>query len=221
MISARKITNARPQGICKQFIAGDPAKDSDVVMRAGMDAVQAECAIHISNLAGLEQRQLATANRNQVRHWFAPAADAVLGMAGNAHILFPNLHLERGERGRHKIELSDRANEFAERKKKKKTIYDKHGEEVSDDQPCGPPRRGPQVEQFVSKKNQREENDREPLVAERARPVEPRLKKATRRLAHQHERASQAEEISRPQQDQHQHSAKMKPAESRCQVLRR
>ncbi len=137
-------------------------------MRAGMDAVQTECAVHVANLAGLKQRQLAAANRDQVRHWLAPAADAVLGMAGYAHILFPNFHLERRERGRHKIELSDGANEFAERRVLEKTIYDKHGEEVGDDQPCGPPGRGPQVEQFVSKKNQHEERDRKPLVAERA-----------------------------------------------------
>ena len=118
-------------------------------MRAGMDAVQAERAIHVANFAGLKQRQFAAANHNQVRNRLAPPTDAVLGMAGDADILFPHFHFERRKRRGHKIELSDGTNEFAERSVLEKTIDHEHGEEVGDDQPCGPPGRRPQVEQFV------------------------------------------------------------------------
>jgi len=55
------------QRIREQFLARRPAQYSHVVMRTGMDAVQTKCAVHVTHLAGLKQRQFAAPNGNQVR----------------------------------------------------------------------------------------------------------------------------------------------------------
>jgi hypothetical protein len=190
-------------------------------MRAGVDAVHTECAVHVAHFAGLKEGQFAATDRDQVRDRLASAADAVFGMAGHADILFPHFYLERRKRGCDKVELSDGANEFAERSMLEKTIDHQHGDKIRDDQPRGPPGRGPKIEQLISKKDQDEERYGGPLVAQRPRPVEARLKEVLRHLAHQHERAGQAEKIPCAQQDQHQHPPKMKPAEGGSQILRR
>jgi hypothetical protein len=101
-----------------------------------------------------------------------------------------------------------------------KAVHDEHSQEVGNNQPCRPPGRGPKIEQLVEEKNQHEEDDGKPFVAQRSRPVEAGLEEASRGLAHQHEGASQAEKIPRSQQNQHQHPAKVKPAEGGRQILR-
>ena len=58
----RKISDARAQRIGQQFASGQPAQDADVVVRAGMDAIQAERAIHVADFARLEKSQFASAD---------------------------------------------------------------------------------------------------------------------------------------------------------------
>ena len=125
-----------------------------------MDTVQTEGAIHVAHFAGLEQRQLAAANRDQVGDRFAAAANAIQSMASGAHRLVAYLHLKRGKRRGHKVELSDGANKLAERSVLEKAVHHEHGQEVGNDQPGRPPGRGPQVEQLVEEKDQDEERDR-------------------------------------------------------------
>ena len=54
--------------------AGRAGEDADVVVRAGVDAIEAEGAVHVADLARLEQVQLAAGNA-------VAAADAILGPA--------------------------------------------------------------------------------------------------------------------------------------------
>ena len=55
-------------------------------MRTGVDAVQAEGAIHVAHLAGLKQGQLATANHDQVGAGSRLSSNAVLGVASGADV---------------------------------------------------------------------------------------------------------------------------------------
>ena len=125
-----------------------------------MDTVQTEGAIHVAHLAGLKQRQLAAANRDQVGNRFTAAANAVQSMASGAHRMVPHLHLKRGKGRGHEVELADRADKLAEGSVLEKAVHHKHGQEVGNDEPGGPPGRGPQVEQLVEEENQGEERDR-------------------------------------------------------------
>ncbi len=149
-----------------------------------MNAVQAECAVHVADLAWLKKSQLTAANDNQIRDGLAPTTNAVQGMATRTNILVPHLHFEGRKRGGHEVELSDGTNKLAERSVLEKAVHHEHGHEVGEDQPGCPPGRGPQIEQLIGKEEQHEEDDRKPLVAQRPRPVEPRLEEAPRRLTH-------------------------------------
>jgi len=164
-------------------------------VRAGMNAVQTERAIHVADFAGLKQSQLAAADRYEIRDRLAPAADAILGMAARANILLADFYFKRRKRGSHKIKLSDGTNKLAKRSMFEKSIHHEHGKKVADDQPGRPPRRRPEIEQLVSKEDEDEKTNRKPFVAQCAGPGKSRLKEAPRRLTHQHERAGKAEKI--------------------------
>src|SRR6266446_3240373 len=189
IFSARKIADPRAQRIRQQLLAGQAAPDANVVVRAGVDAVQTECAIHVAHLARLKQGQLTATNCYQVRGWFAPSTNAVKGVAPGAHIVVPNLHFERRKRRGYKVKLSDGAHKLTERSVLEKSVHYEHGQEVGQDQPGCPPRGRPQIEKLISKKDQDEEGDRKPLVAQGTRPVESRLEETSRHLTHQHEGA--------------------------------
>ena len=183
-------------GIRHQFAGGRTAEDADIIVRAGLDAFQTECAVHVAGFAGLKQGQLAAAlNHHQIGS-IAPAADAVFRGARNANTLVAHLHLERRKRGCHEIELPDGTNKFAKHGVFEETVDYQDCSEVGHDQPRGPPGRRPEIEQLVDKKDQREERRGEPLVTQFPGPGEPRAKKAPRPLADQHERTSHAEQIA-------------------------
>src|ERR1035438_8386912 len=129
-----------------------------------MNAVQTEGAIHVAHLAWLKQGQFTATNHHQIRDRFASPANAVQRVATGAHLLAPHLHLKRRKRGRHKVELADGANKLAERSVFEQSIHEENAQKISDDQPGSPPGRGPQVKQFISKKNQYEERDRNPFI---------------------------------------------------------
>ena len=186
-----------------------------------MNTVQAERAIHVPNLAGLEKSQLAATDCHQIGSWFTPAADAILGMTTRAYILLAHLHFEWRKCGGHKVKLSDGTDELAKRSVLEKPVHHEHRQEVADNQPSRPPWRRPQIEQFVCKKDQDKQANREPLITQRAWPGETRLKQASRPLTHQHERAGKTEKIPGSQQHKHQHAPEVKPAQGCGQVLRR
>ncbi len=145
ILPAREVPNPRPERIRHQLTRRHAAQDANVVVRAGVNAVQAERAIHVSNLAGLKQSEFAAANRHQIRNRLPSATDAVLGMAARANILLAHFHFERRKCGSHKVELSDGANKLAKRSVFEKPVDHENGKKVGNDQPGRPPRRRPQT----------------------------------------------------------------------------
>src|SRR5580692_1818755 len=96
-----------------------------------MHAVEAEGAIHVAHLLGLEECEFAAAlenyesirvpggvgfrSRSCLLYPVLPAApDAILGSAAVTDTMIANLDFQRGKSGSNKIELSNGANKFAE-----------------------------------------------------------------------------------------------------------
>src|SRR5580704_7967207 len=100
-------TSASAERVRHQLTRWQPAQDADVVVRAGVDAVETKSAVHIADFAGLKQGQLASANGHEVGDGLTPTTNAIFGMAASADILLADLHFERGKCGRDKVELSD------------------------------------------------------------------------------------------------------------------
>src|SRR5262249_15182980 len=111
-------------------------------MRTGVNAVQAESAIHATRLLRLEERQLAAALG-------VVAADAVVGRAGPADVRIANLHLKRRDERVNKVELTDGADVFAEARAPEQAVNQERCDEISNHNPCRPPRAVPQAERFI------------------------------------------------------------------------
>ena len=94
-------------GSCHNVVPGRHGKDADVVVRTGVDAVEAERAVHVARLPRLEQVQLAAGNA-------VAAADAVLGPARRADVRVAHLDFQRRDQRLHEVELADRADILAE-----------------------------------------------------------------------------------------------------------
>ena len=84
--------------------AGTRLSDAHVVVRAGMHAIQAKRAVHVTDLERLKERQLAAAlQHHKIRRrqaCVAAAANAVLGLAVNANILVAHAGLPAEKRWR-------------------------------------------------------------------------------------------------------------------------
>src|SRR5205807_1948863 len=107
-------------------------RQGDVVARAGVDAVEAEGAVHVARLARLVQVQLTAGDA-------IPAAYAVLRAAGGADFRVADLHLQWRNQGLHEVELADRAEVLAERRPAEGAIDDEGRREVAQGEPGGPP----------------------------------------------------------------------------------
>src|SRR5262249_3357588 len=123
-----RATGRRPE--LAAWYLGDNA---DIVLRAGMDAIQAESAIHVARLLRLEQSEFAS--RDSV-----PAADTILRSARRADLGIDDAYFKRRNQRLHKVELTNRAEVFAKDRAAKKTVDHKRQSEVSHRKPCGPPR---------------------------------------------------------------------------------
>ncbi len=97
-------------------------------------------------------------------------------------------------------------------------VNQQRADEIGNDQPRRPPGRRPQIKQFVNEKDENEQADGHPFVAQASRPVEPGLKETARGLTRKHERTSQAEEVVRDKDNQDQHASKMNPTQRRRQI---
>src|SRR5450755_430497 len=131
ILAARKISDAGTEWIDQQLEGGFTSGDTNIVVRAGVDAVETEGAIHVADFAGLVEGQLAAALENYERRrggsgWparprcdgggnrRAPAADAVFRFATVADGVIAHRYFQRRERGCDEIKLSDGADELAE-----------------------------------------------------------------------------------------------------------
>ena len=142
--SGRLPNRPRPErnGIVPQLLPGRLGKDADVVMRAGVDTVEAERAVHVARLPGLEQVQLASGN-------VISAADAVLGPARRADVRVAHLDFQRRNQRLHEVELADRADILAERRTAEEAVDDEGRREVGQDDPGGPPGAVPEGKRLV------------------------------------------------------------------------
>src|SRR6185503_6001795 len=187
-----------------------------------LHAVETEVAIEIANLARLIQSKLtAPLDRHQMRRRLAHATDAILCRTLRARIVIANSDFEWRDRRGNEVELSDRANEFTERRVFEYRIDHDCPCEVRNDQPGSPPWRRPQVEPLVDKQHRDKQSDREPFVSQPAWPVSHRVNELAHEVSHKHERACEAKEISSEQEDEYKGAAKVYPRECRSEVLRR
>src|SRR5258708_35826911 len=102
-------------------------------MGAGVDAVEAESAIHAARLPRLEQVQFAAG-------YSLSAADAILGLALGACFWVQDLHFQRRHQRLHEVKLTDRTDILTKRRASKKTADYKGCDEEADrnprDTPC-------------------------------------------------------------------------------------
>src|SRR5205085_10867296 len=104
---AAEAADAGARAVLPQLRAGRAGDQADVVVRAGVDAIEAGGAVHVARLARQEQVQLAAGDA-------VAAADAVLGPAGRADDRVARLHFQRRGQRLHEVELADRAKVLAE-----------------------------------------------------------------------------------------------------------
>ena len=137
-------------GSCHNSFPGVVGEDADVVVRAGVDTVEAERAVHVARLPRLEQVQLAAGD-------VVSPADAVLGPARRADDRVAHLDFQRRDQRLHEVELADRADILAEGCAAEEAVDDEGGREVGQDDPGGPPGTVPESERLVSPQEDREQ----------------------------------------------------------------
>src|SRR5690606_15393519 len=141
--------NTRSVSVLAKLVERVARNDPDVVMGTGLDAVQAEGAVHVAGLALLEEVELAAVLDQAAALGIAPAADAVLGQAVLADVVAAHLDFEgRGQRV-DEVELADRADVLAEGRALEEAVDDEGGREVGQRHPGGQPGALPEVERFV------------------------------------------------------------------------
>src|SRR5262245_12314825 len=106
---------SRPLFVDRQLAGGQTADDPHIVVGTGVNAVQAEGAIHIAYLPRLKESQFTSSlNHFQVRRLLPPSTNTILRPAIRAYVQIPNFYFQRGYGRSDKVELPDRANELAE-----------------------------------------------------------------------------------------------------------
>ena len=134
-----KRPDAGPLAVVPQLGRGETGDQPDVLVRAGVDAIEAGGAVHVARLARQEQVQLAAGDA-------VAAADAILRLARRAHGWVTRLDLQRRDQRLHEIELADRADVFAEGGAAEQAVDDEGRREIAQRRampstPAGP--RGP------------------------------------------------------------------------------
>ncbi len=118
------------------------------------------------------------------------------------------------------IELSDRADVFAERGPAEEAVDHKRGDEVGDGDPGRDPRAVPEGKRFVAPEKEHHQHHGEPLAAQPARPRPPARQPAAGQRPWQREGAGHAEEVPRHQQRKDQQSAPVNPRQDSGEVHR-
>jgi hypothetical protein len=124
-------------------------------MWTGVNAVQTEGAIHIAHLLRLKESKFTSSlDHYQVRRLAPSPPNAIFCPAVCANIHIPYFHFQwRYSRG-DKVELPDRANEFAKSGMFEYTVDKEDCQEIAEDQPGCPPGGTPKIEQFISEEDQ-------------------------------------------------------------------
>src|SRR6266496_266739 len=125
-------------------------------MRARVDAVETEGAIHVACLAWLKELQLTSA-------LLVVSAKAVMRLTRRANCEVANTYFDRGYQRLNKLILTNGAYVLAEARTFKKTINNNRGREVTYHQHGRVTRALPQAERFVSPEEEQEQGDRDPF----------------------------------------------------------
>src|SRR5262249_25223297 len=157
-------------------------QDADVILRAGLDAVQAERAVHVPRLAGEEQVKLAATLA-------LVAAQAIVGSAAGAYFPTADFDFERRNKGAHEMELANGTDIFAEARSAEEGVHDEGTGEVGPHDPGGPERCAPEVKGLEGPEEKDEQAHSQPLGAQGARPTTCGEPQPSAQLARQHERA--------------------------------
>src|SRR6266487_225737 len=112
-------------------------------MRAGVDTVETEGAIHVARLAWLEELQLASA-------LLVVSAKAVMRLTRRANCEVANTYFYWRDKRLNELVLTNRTDVLAEARTFKKTINNNRGCEVTYHQHGRVTRALPQAERFVS-----------------------------------------------------------------------
>src|SRR5882724_6699645 len=96
-------------------------------MRASMDTIQTEGAIHVARFARLEQLQLASA-------LLFISTNTVIRVTGTAHCQIPNGDFDRRNERLNELILTDRTDVLAEAGAREETVNDDRGCEITDHQ---------------------------------------------------------------------------------------
>jgi hypothetical protein len=120
-------------------------------VRARLHAIETEGAIEVADFDRQKQSEFASALRDG--RSVASSLDAVDGAARATRVWFDYAQFHWRRRRRHKIELPNRAQVLAERCAGKQQVDGRRRREVSQHEPRGCARKGPQVEKLVTKKH--------------------------------------------------------------------
>ena len=129
-------------GSLQRSLPGRAGQDSNVLVGTGMNAVEAERAVHVARLPRLKQLHVAAGD-------LIPAANAVVSPACCADVGVSDLDFERRDQRLHEVELADRANIFAEAGPAKEAVDDKGRDEVAEGNPRGPAWAIPESKRFI------------------------------------------------------------------------
>ncbi len=205
--------DARARRVAGKLLARDDGDDADIVVRAGVNAVEAEGAIHVAGLHGLEQIELTAGE-------VAATEEAILGGAGVADVRGTNANLEGGGERLDEVELADGANVFAEGDAAGERVDGERSEEIGDGDQRGQARALPESERFVRPEEEEDEEDGQPLALEGAGPGVLGGEEELGEAVQEHEGTAQAEEIANEEQGEYEQSAPVNPGEDTGEIER-
>jgi len=207
-----------------QFRAGRASHDADVVVRAGVDAVEAEGAVQVAGLPRQVEAQLAAVHCSLSPggrgRGEGATSNAVLRGAGRTDGGVAHLHLQRRAERLHEVELTDGADVLAERGAAEDGVDGERSREEAQRDPGGPPRAVPERERLVGPEEEQQERHRRPLVPQYSRPGPALRQPAPGQRPGRQERAAHAEEVPRRQQPQHHQPPPVNPRQDPRQVHR-
>ena len=139
-----------------QLTSRQRGQQRDVLVRAGVDTVETEGAVHVACFAWLKELQFAST-------LLVVSLNAVMRLTRAANGEVANTHFERRNQRLNKLILTDGAYVLAEARTFKKTINNNRGCEVTYHQHGRVTRALPQAERFVSPEEEQEQRDRDPF----------------------------------------------------------
>ena len=197
----------------EEVAPGSDGEDADIVGRAGFHAIEAEGAIHVSRLGGLEEMEFATPLG-------LVSAQAIMGAASGADAGIPDSDFQRGDEGGNEVELADWANMFAEARTFEEAVHKHGGGEVENDDPSRPPRGFPEVEKLVGPEKKHQQGDGEPLGAQESRPAVRCGKNSASEIPRKGERTCHTKKISCYQQSENTQASPVRPWQHTSEIHR-